>query len=649
MKFYKRIMAMFLAMLLLIATMPMSVFAAETNTPKEEVVYININHDGSVKEIYVVNIFELDDAGKIIDYGEYETLRNMTTTDNIGYSDSKVTIDTDAGKLYYEGKLNSNVMPWKIDIHYYMDGKEYSAKDIAGKSGALKITMSIHKNETCNSSFFEGYALQATLALDTDKCKDIVAENATIANVGTDKQLTYTILPNKETDIEITANVDNFEMDGISINGIQLNLNVEIDDAELQEKIDEILEAIKELDEGTDKLTEGAGKLHSATGTLDEKVSELHTGVGTLSGGANNLYNGLSTLAGKNTELTNGAWSAYIALCTAAQMQLNVELVSNGLDEVTLTPENYSAVLMDVLSKMDADKVYEQAYSAALQEVTAQVEAQADEIYKGYIQSQAETLYVQAATQAIYEQLINSGYTAEQAEMYLQTQEGQEMVAQLVATMTEEQKQQVLQSALESLTEEQKTQIRNTYIEQMMASEEVTQKIADAVRKVNEAAAKVTELKGQLDNYDLFYQGLLAYTSGVSEAVNGANSLADGLGILHTNTNTLETSVGELHIAMGELSEGSKELNDGTNKFVEETSGMDKEVSDEIDSLIESISGGDEAVVSFVSEKNTDVKSVQFVIKTDAIQIEEVEAVVVEKEVELSFWQKLLRLFGFEF
>ena len=101
------------------------------------------NHDGSVKEIYVVNIFELDDAGKIIDYGEYETLRNMTTTDNIGYSYSKVTIDTDAGKLYYEGKLNSNVMPWKIDIHYYMDGKEYSAKDIAGKSGALKITMSI--------------------------------------------------------------------------------------------------------------------------------------------------------------------------------------------------------------------------------------------------------------------------------------------------------------------------------------------------------------------------------------------------------------------------------------------------------------------------------------------------------------------------
>lgn len=642
MKQSKRIMAVLLAMLLILQ-MPITALAAEKNTPKEEVVYINMNQDGSVKEIYVVNIFDLDESGQIIDYGEYENLRNMTTTDEIGYSDSKVTINATAGKLYYEGKLSANVMPWDISIHYYIDGVEYSAKDIAGKSGALRITMSVRKNTECNSAFFEGYALQTTFVLDTEKCKDIVTEGATIANVGSDKQLTYTILPNKETDIEITANVEDFEMDGIAINGVQLNLDIEVDDAELQGKINDIVNAVNDLDkgatslyegtsdlyvgtndlyEGTGELSDGAntlsggvGTLDSAMGTLNEKVGELHTGVGSLSSGADTLYNGLSTLIEKNTELTNAAWSAYSALCSVVEAQLNEELVANGLDAVTLTPDNYSTVLMDILSKLDADAAYEQAYNTALQEVTAQVEAQADELYSGYPQSQVD-----------------------------------------------------------AMTEDQKTQIRNTYIEKMMESEEVTQKIAAAVAKVNATAAKVTELKGQFYSYGAFYQGLLNYTSGVSEVANGANTLKGGLDILYTNTDTLKTSVGELKIATGQLSEGvaelnngatelnngtkelldgtkelhdgTKELSEGTGEFVEETSGMDTEVSDEIDSLIASMSGSDLETVSFVSEQNTNIKSVQFVIKTDVVQVEEVETVEVEKEESLNFWQKLIDLFG---
>ena len=702
MKYVNRICALFLTALFMISSMPLSVFAAETNTPKEEVVYINMNQDGSVREIYVVNIFDLDENGQIIDYGEYETLRNMTTTDEIGYSDSKVTIDAEAGKLYYEGKLSSDVMPWNIEIHYYMDDIEYSAADIAGKSGTLKIAMSIRENKNCNRLFFEEYALQATFVLDTEFCKDIVAENATIANVGSDKQITFTILPNKETDIEITAKVELFEMTGIAINGIPLNLNIEVEDAELQEKITQIMDAVKEIDEGTEdlyegssdlyegavdlyegmtelsegavSLSDGAGELFSATGTLHEKVGELHEGVGTLSDGAGELYSGLSALAEKNTELTEGAWSAYSALCTAAQTQLNAELVANGFEAVAFTPDNYSVVLEEVLSKMDAELVYEQAYNVALREVTAQVESQAHDLYKGYIQSQADILYMQIASKTVYEQFVGAGYTVEQAEAYLQTAEGQSMVAKAVASMTVEQKQQVLEGACTSLTEEQKMQIRTAYIEQMMSSEEVIQRIDGALVQSSEATKKITELKGQLDAYGAFYQGLLVYTAGVSDITTGANSVQGGLNTLYLNTGTLKSSVGELDIATGELSEGAselkkgaeelndgakklsdgakelndgvKELNDGTGEFVAETSGMDTEVSDEIDSLIASIAGSNSEIVSFVSDKNTEIKSVQFVIKTDAIQIKEVENVDAMAEESLNFWQKLLRLFG---
>lgn len=674
MKHTKRIVSVLLAVLLIISILPLSAFAASENTPKEEVVYVNLNADGSVKEINVVNIFNLDENGQIIDYGKYEALRNMTTTDKIGYSGETVTIDTKAGKLYYEGKLDGNVMPWNIAIRYFLDGKEYSASEIAGKSGALKITMKITENKECIGNFFEGYALQAAVTLDTKKCNDIVADGATVANVGSNKQLTYTVLPNKGADIEITANITDFEMSGIAINGIRLNLAVEIDDAEIQSKINEIIGAVNDLDTGADELNDGAKELYDGTSTLNDKVGELYTGVGALNGGAGDLSSGLSEITKKNKELLDGAYAAFEGLCSASETILNAELTKNGLQAVTLTPENYPTVLNELLKTMDADSVYTMAYNKALAEVTAQVNANAnaiyasyveqnaDAIYLSYMQSQSDTLYAQVAAQAVLEQLIASGYSQEQATAYLQTAEGQALIAQAVADMTEEQKQQIVTTAVanltddqkaqiksgavQSLTDEQKEQIKSGYIEQTMKSKDVTDQITDAVSAANSAAASVAELKGQLDNYSLFYDGLKQYTSAVSNAASGANTLKVNMDTLYANVGTLKTSVGDLNDGVKELFGGTTELKNGTSEFVSETDGIETEVSGEIDSMISSATGSDVEITSFASEKNTNVKSVQFVIQTDAIEIAEaVEAEPVVEE-KLNFWQKLLRLFG---
>ena len=674
MKHTKRIISVLLIASLIIGVMPFSAFAASENTPKEEVVYINLNADGSVKEINVVNIFDLDKDEQIIDYGKYENLRNMTTTDKIGYSGETVTIDAKAGKLYYEGKLDSNVMPWNIAIRYYMDGKEYKASDIAGKSGNLKITMKITENTNCIGNFFEGYALQASVTLDTEKCSNIKADGATVANVGSNKQLTYTILPNKGADIEITAKATDFEMSAIAINGIKLNLAIDIDDAEIQSKIDEIIGAVNDLDEGAGDLKDGAEDLYKGTTLLNDKVGELYTGVGALNSGATELYNGLTAITSKNKELLSGAYEAFKGLCSASETILNTELTKNGLQAVTLTPETYAAVLTDLLKTMDADAVYNMAYNKALAEVTAQVEAQADTLYAGYVeqnantiylayvQSQADTLYAQVAAQAVMEQLIANGYNEQQAMAYLQTPEGQALIAQAVAAMTDEQKQQIITTAVanltdeqktqikagavQSLTDDQKTQIKNGYIEQTMKSKEVTDQITAAVAAANTAAASVTELKGQLDNYSLFYEGLKSYTSAVSDTASGANTLKINMDTLYANVGTLKTSVGELNDGVKSLFDGTTELKNGTGEFVKETDGIERSVGGEIDSMITEATGSDVEVTSFVSEKNTNVDAVQFVIQTEAIEIAEpvdVEPVVEEK---LNFWQKLLRLFG---
>lgn len=293
--------------------------------------------------------------------------------------------------------MKNAALPWNISIRYYLDGKEYAPQDVAGKSGALEIRFSVTKNESCGGSFYDDYALQASFTLDTERCQSIVSNGATVANVGSDKQLTYTILPGKGIDTVITADVTDFEMDAAAINGVRLNLDVDVDDTDLMDKVDELVSAIGDLDDGAWELHDGTEELYDATKTLNSKVGDLHSGVGDLTAGAGDLYTGLTDITAQNQQ---------------------------------------------------ADQLY-----------LGYVKSQAGSIYLAYVTTQADALYAQVAAQAVREQLIQSGYSEAQADAYLQTADGQTLVAQTVSNMTEEQKAQILNAAVAKLTDEQKEQI----------------------------------------------------------------------------------------------------------------------------------------------------------------------------------------------
>lgn len=595
MKHMQKFTAAAMAVLLLGFTV-VPAFAETAPSAKEEVIYAMADASGKVTDAEAVNIFA---GGDIVDYGDYSAVKPLNTNDTITQNGDQIAFSSTADKVYYQGTMKNAALPWNISIRYYLDGKEYAPQDVAEKSGALEIRFSVTKNESCGGSFYDDYALQASFTLDTERCQNIVSNGATVANVGSDKQLTYTILPGKGIDTVITADVTDFEMDAAAINGVRLNLDVDVDDTDLMDKVDELVSAIGDLDDGAWELHDGTEELYDATKTLNSKVGDLHSGVGDLTAGAGDLYTGLTDITAQNQQ---------------------------------------------------ADQLY-----------LGYVKSQADSIYLAYVTTQADALYAQVAAQAVREQLIQSGYSEAQADAYLQTADGQTLVAQTVSNMTEEQKaqilnaavakltdeqkEQILQGAVASLTEEQKAEIREAYIQQMMASDDVTSQINAAVATVS-AAKQVSELKGQLDSYGVFYQGLVAYTDAVSSAAAGAKSLKLNMDTLYSNTGKLKLSVGELSDVVGELYDGTGKLTDGTTEFVDKTSDMDTQISDEIDSMTASLSGGDGDAESFVSEKNTNVNTVQFVIKTAAIEKAETTTDNTVESAPLTFWQKLLRLVG---
>ncbi len=314
MKKSKKIISVFFAMLLF-ANMTMSVCAAETqeSTEKEENVYITLSADGSVKDIYVVNTF---DGGDIVDYGDYNSVKILDTTDEIQQDGDEITFSSSADKVSYQGDLDSSTeIPWNISIRYFLDGKEYNPEELAGESGALEIQLSVTENTAYSGDVYDNYVLQVSFTLDTGLCKNISAVDATIsANVGSDKQLTYMVLPGAGIETTITADVTDFEMDAVSINGVQMNLNIEVDDEELLEQITELQDAIGAIDDGAGEVQDGVSALVSGSETLSSGVvslasgiSELDTGIQSLNNGIVEAQTGLDTLNGQSSTLTESS------------------------------------------------------------------------------------------------------------------------------------------------------------------------------------------------------------------------------------------------------------------------------------------------------------------------------------------------------
>ena len=622
--------------------------AATKSSEKEEVIYANLSTSGEIEKIYAVNIFKDKD---IVDYGVYDTVKNMNTMDKINYSNGKVTIQNSEDKLYYQGIMKQNTeMPWTIKVRYKLDGVEYAPSELAGKSGKLEISISIKENKNCKKNFFENYALQTVVQLDTNLCENIKSDEATMANVGGLKQLTYTILPGNEKDIKITTDVTDFEMSEIQVNGINLNLGLDkdsIDTSSLTGELDKLKDAVNDLDDGANELNDGAKKLDDGAVTLTDGIKTIQEGLDQLNSKSSSLTSGssevLSALKTIQSSLNNVSTSSkdLKQLSSAStSIKSGIDSLVNGLKTVDSSIDTYNSSLKkaglnsaselaqknkQAISALGITSTQRKLYSAytsgGSQAVSAELaklaqagDSEAVALYKQVSagNTDAVTQYVQAAGKLIsVETLLKADAS------YIEG--SSKLINGIDAQMSTSSGQTTLMSGAVSL---------QTNYKKFDAS------IQDLVSSLNNLMANMTQLKSGInkltDNYATLDSGIKEYTSAVNKITNGYSKVYEGALDLVSGTHSLY--------------KGTTELTDGTGEFKGETSDLDSKVDDEVDSMIDNFAGGDFEVESFVSDKNTDVDSVQFVIKTEAIKKEEVK-VEEEKTEELNFWQKLLNLF----
>ena len=633
----------------------------DTESKKEEVIYIMTDADGDVKNINAVNIFG---KGKVTDYGDYSSVKMLNTTDKIKQNGDKVTFSSDKEKVYYQGTMNDTEIPWNIDITYTLDGKKITPEKIAGKSGALKMHITIDKNENCDSDFYDSSALMASLTLDTDNCENITADGATLANVGSSKQISYTVLPGKGLDAEITADVKDFEMDAVAINAVRMNLNVDIDDDELMDKVTQIMDAAKQLNDGagtlsdgTDSLTDGGSSLSDGASSLADGINSLDAGLETLKNGVTDMQTALNTLDSQSSTLTGGSKEVLTALQIIQSQLANVSVDASQLEQLTSSSAAIKQGITNAYNGAEAlqSNLSYAGYKSAMKANGLDIDqlqsgnASAINTISGQISELNNSI---AQLKSMPDYATNEVYQQQVAQMQSQISSLTQAVILLKSNSaalggTEQYLNGVSQGTGELVSG--LSQLNTNY-------EAFDSAIGQLSNTLSGLSGNVTALKNGIDqltaNYTKLDKGVNAYTEGVaaitkaySKINSGTVSLTNGSKKLVNGSKSLKNGTTELYQGLLTLNDGTKELKDGTQEFYEQTDGMDTKIEDTMNEMLDSLSGGDSETTSFVSEKNGNIDSVQFVIKTDAIEKKEKAKKTKENTEETSVIEKFKNLF----
>lgn len=605
---------------------------------KEEVIYVTLDASGELVSAYAVNSFP---GGEITDYGDYDSVRVLNTGDEIEYEDGVVNITTDAKRIYYQGELKKVELPWDISLSYKLDGKAVTAEEIAGKSGEVEIRFTVTQNEECAGTFYDDYALQASFTLPGDVFGDISAPDATVAAVGADRQLTYTLLPGEGIDTLITATAENFSLPAVSINGIHLNLNVDVNSDGIKDQVGQLVDAASRLNSGASALYSGSQELQTgASGLLDGSeslqsgIAELDAGVAELQDGLIVMRDGLNELYASSGDLTSGAGQVYSGL---AQVEAALDALSVDTSQIELLVTSAQALADGAQNAYDGAVALRNALSTSALDSALAANGSTYTL-SGLTQANLEAINELSQYASLFES-VNMGQAYNDLVALLNGNasmlNGVSLYITAVGTEAD-----ALVSGLGELSAGC-SEFNSAVIE---LSSTVSGLLSQLVQ-LQTAIAQLTDGSAELAyGVDAYTAGVAQLVDGFGSVMSGVSALAEGSSELLSGSGELSAGAAELYSGVAELANGAQSMANGASALNSETSSLD--VQAEIDSLLADIGGSMEAPVSFVDSRNGTIRAVQFVIQTEEISAPAEVAPPEPAAEEQSFWDKLLNLFG---
>lgn len=290
-----------------------------------ETVYVNLDHDGSTRDIKVVTHISGESKDEYyVDYGNLEDIRILTEdvvpiiNNKIIKWDTKILKEKD---IYYEGKIEKKI-PLDLEIQYFLDGAKINAKDLAGKSGILEIKIGLKNNENLTT--------QIQVPLNLDVFSNIEAEKGVVSVVGKTMTIAFTHLPMGYENFTIKAEGKNIELNTILISSLGSNMS-------LPEEVGGLTDGIKAVYKGTKELEDGSSKLSKGMKLLKEGLMDFIEGISKFYEGLKEVGNNLKTLVNGFSQFNLGLGKLNENISTFV---LGVEEINNGAKKLNGESEN---------------------------------------------------------------------------------------------------------------------------------------------------------------------------------------------------------------------------------------------------------------------------------------------------------------------
>ncbi|HHV26566.1 MAG TPA: hypothetical protein GXX63_05160 [Tissierellia bacterium] len=576
-----------LSLAIVVAMIIPSFSFASGKVSKEETVYVNLDEKGApIEKTSSIWLHSDTSLGKVKDKSTLKEIKNVKGEEEPKIDGDKIVWETDEKDIFYQGKSNKD-LPIDVEVKYYLNEKEVEPKDIAGKSGKIKIKLEVKNKDSHVVSMKNGkqktlytpFVTVAVMNMPLDKFKNVNTNSGKLVSDGNNQVITYVALPgvkesldlDKDTiDIpnflEVEADVTDFEMSPIVIT--TTSEIPEIDDISGTEDLDELIDGIEKIKEASEKLSEATGKLYEGQISLSGGIDELVNGVGKVNKGANDLSKGLSQLDERvkdmpeQTEKLDNGMKGVVE--NTSKIQKGQEDLTSGLGEA-----------IEGLEKIKAGKEKELEIIGML--------------LKGM-------------------DSLDAGVAG------LKKVPGASGIAEKIGEGLQKQRM-----ALEGLKD---------------SSNQLIVGVEEVEKGIKQAQAASGQLSTGLGEVN---KGQKQISGGISQLNSGSKELSKATGALNSGADALSKGTGELSNGSmklkdgsNQLKDGAKELDEGMNKFHKEGISEISKRIDESDLDIDTIMDTKDELINLSKEYNSFTgaseemeSSVKFVMKTEQIKGEE--------------------------
>ena len=392
---------------------------SEKEIGKEETVYVIADNTGKEQKIIVSDhLINNDDKDTLEDASTLKDIENVKGDETFTQSGNKVTWQADGNDIFYRGTSESE-LPVTQKLTYYLDGKEVTPEELAGKSGEVTIRFDYTNNQKVTAEIdgkdediYVPFMAVSGMILG-DEFSDIEVENGKVISDGSNNVVVGYALPGlkeslnvKDSDfdgdvtipdyVEVKAKVENFKLDTtmtVVMNATNfISADGDNDTSKLDEVFDTLTDAMDQLTDGSAELADGVDTLKSKMGDFKDGVGTLQSGVHAYTDGAGKIASGITQLSDSIPTLSNGVGTLNSSAATIAD---GVELLDNTLktsftDQEKAAMQTQAASAVDAMAegiKNQASATVDSRAEAIKNQASAVVDSRADEI-----KSQAEAV-----------------------------------------------------------------------------------------------------------------------------------------------------------------------------------------------------------------------------------------------------------------